>query len=306
MTSVPGTESVPRSWPSVPRCAVLLAAFNGARWIEAQVASINDQELVEVHIFISVDISTDATRDICNSLAGKLGNVTVLPDGQVFGSAAANFYHLIQSVDFRDFDYVALSDQDDIWRPDKLAHAVAEMRAGGFDAASCDVMAFWEDGRRKLVKKSYPQKRFDFLFEAGGPGCSYVLTTAAMDRFRDFLNAHRAEIPDSLAHDWLIYAFCRANGLRWHIDNRIGVDYRQHSANQLGANLGLAAFRKRFLAVYDGMYRANVMHLRRLVDSNSNIPLSDQYTVLLRNAFHLRRRPRDALLLIFLIGLGLY
>ena len=85
---------------------------------------------------------------------------------------------MIREVDFLDFDYVSLANQDDIWFSNKLQSAVLLIQFNNYDAVSSDVLAFWEDGREKLVKKSFPQKSYDYLFEVVGPGCTYVFKAA--------------------------------------------------------------------------------------------------------------------------------
>ena len=45
----------------VPRVAVLMAAYNGERWIHSQLDSIWSQEGVTVDVFVSLDVSSDST-----------------------------------------------------------------------------------------------------------------------------------------------------------------------------------------------------------------------------------------------------
>ncbi|MDE1554882.1 MULTISPECIES: glycosyltransferase [Comamonas] len=55
----------------LPKIAVLLAAYNGEKYIEQQIASILSQECVHVDIFISLDKSTDKTIDILKAIQKK-------------------------------------------------------------------------------------------------------------------------------------------------------------------------------------------------------------------------------------------
>ena len=71
------------------------------------------QDNINVHIFISVDLSDDSTLNICMKLEANNNMVTVLPYGEYFGEAAKNFYRLIKDVDFSNFDYISFSDQDE-------------------------------------------------------------------------------------------------------------------------------------------------------------------------------------------------
>ena len=51
--------------------AVLLAAYNGIRWINEQINSILNQKYVNVVVYISVDISSDGTYEWCKELAKR-------------------------------------------------------------------------------------------------------------------------------------------------------------------------------------------------------------------------------------------
>ena len=53
-------------------------------------------------------------------------------------------------------------------------------------------------------------------------------------------------------HDWFTYAFARARGYQWVIDDFASLMYRQHDANQVGVNFGWAAFAWRAHRVLSG------------------------------------------------------
>lgn len=221
-----------------PRVAILLAAYNGIRWIEEQVISIEDESGVDVHIYVSVDLSDDGTFEWCEEFSASVDNVTVLPYGERFGGAAKNFFRLIRDIDFSQYDFVALSDHDDIWMPDKLSHAIEKIREENVDAYSSNVTAFWNDGREEFISKSQPQEEFDYIFEAAGPGCTYVLSKRVAKDFQKFL-LQSTEANNFILHDWLIYAYARSKGFSWFIDSRSSMLYRQHENNQVGVNLSL-------------------------------------------------------------------
>ena len=97
--------------------AVLCATYDGAEYLDQQLLSIKNQINVSVDIYLSADISSDSTYDICQQWAIKNKNITLLQYGETFGGAAKNFYRLIRDVDFSRYSYVALSDQDDVNGP---------------------------------------------------------------------------------------------------------------------------------------------------------------------------------------------
>jgi len=289
-----------------PSIAVLLAAYNGMEWIEEQVASISSQKNTSIEIFISVDLSNDKTYEWCQDLARNNSYIKVLPYGERFGGAAKNFYRLIRDVDFSYFDYIALSDQDDIWDSDKLHHAISVIEKDNLDGYSGNVTAFWSDGQERLVKKYFPQKRFDYFFEAAGPGCTYVFKQQAIQKFKKFLIKNWTKVNLVELHDWMIYAYFRSQGMRWKIDNKPLMRYRQHQHNQVGINYGLKAYLIRFNKIKTKWYRNEVQKIINLLNGSSEQDISLKRLFLIKNFWHLRRRPRDAIFLLFMIILQIF
>lgn len=60
---------------------VLMAAYNGNKWIVEQIESILNQEDVDVSICVSVDKSSDGTERIIHDLSLKYNNISYLPFG---------------------------------------------------------------------------------------------------------------------------------------------------------------------------------------------------------------------------------
>lgn len=296
-----------------PRFLVLLAAYNGRPWIEQQVESIFNQIDVDVSLLISVDTSTDGTEEWVSCIANEHDNVQYLPHGGRFGGAAANFFRLLSETSTVGFDYFAFADQDDIWLPHKLARAHEVITERDVDAYSADVMAFWPNGREQLVKKSQPQVSHDYLFEAAGPGCTYVFTGALIHALQASLILNKSMMKHVSLHDWYCYAFARANGFTWVIDDQVQMRYRQHENNQFGVNTGVKAFRKRLSQVREGWWLGQAKLMADLVGLQHS-PFVRSWSSLnrlglARLAFHCmscRRRSRDKILFAFLcLGLAI-
>jgi len=284
-----------------PSVAVLLSAYNGMSWIEEQVASILSQKNISIEIFISIDLSNDKTYEWCQNFARGNTNIKVLPYGERFGGAAKNFFHLIRDVDFSYFDYIALSDQDDIWDMGKLHHAISAIERDDLDGYSSNVVAFWSNGREKLVKKSFPQKKFDYFFEAAGPGCTYVLKQQSAQKFKKFLIKNWSDVNLVELHDWMVYAYFRSQDMKWKIDSNPLMHYRQHDYNQFGLNSGLKAYLIRFNKIKTKWYRNEVKKIIYLLNKDSEQNISLKRLFLIKNFWHLRRRPRDVIILLFMI-----
>jgi rhamnosyltransferase len=286
------------------KVAVLLAAYNGMQWIEEQINSILAQKNVDVTMFVSVDLSTDGTELWVETLAKKTRNVVFLPYGERFGGAGANFYRLIRDVDFTGFDCVAFSDQDDIWLDEKLDRACSLISSNVCDVYSSDVIAFWSNGKQQLIKKSYPQKKYDYFFEAAGPGCTYVFNAPSALAFQAFVKKAADLAMRVSLHDWLAYAFCRQNGFNWFIDDQPLMLYRQHENNQVGVNDGIQAYKKRFNLIKQHWYRSQVENISELIAPSFSLNLNNYFFRLFNSLFFRRRlRDRAVLILIFIIGL---
>ncbi len=306
---------------SLPRVAVLLATWNGVRWLPEQVRSILDQAGVDVRLIALDDESTDGTREWLLEQAAADPRITVLPSMGKSGGAAPNFYRLLEHADLAPDELVAFADQDDIWRQGKLARHAALIRDEGYDGISSSITSFTADGARHLVRKDFPQRQFDYLFESPGPGSTFLMTPRLVAVAKEVVQhdlggAHQVDY-----HDSLVYAIARAHGWKWHIDGEPTVDYRQHDANVMGANTGsraaimrLQLIRSRWhrdqavlladvaATVADPGLRPAIEGVRGLLTTRG---LRSRYQ-LARLAPQLRRRPRDRKIIGLLIASGVW
>jgi len=255
---------------TLPNIAVCLAAFNGVRWLPEQLDSVLKQTAVLVTVIVSVDRSTDGTEEWINQRAADDERILVLPHGESFGGAARNFFRLIRDVNLSGFDYVSFSDQDDIWLENKLSRAVDAMSRSGIAGYSSNVIAFWPDGRKLPIIKSQSQRKWDYLFEAAGPGCTYVLNRELADSIKKCVIANWVDIQCIYLHDWFFYAFARANGYKWFIDDVPCLLYRQHNDNQVGINKGFLAIINRLKKVLGGYGLEQSCRIATLVGLSEN------------------------------------
>ena len=229
---------------------ILLAAYNGEKFITHQLKSLLYQTIQPNKIAVNIDQSSDKTESIVKEFAKTNPEIQILNFNKRFGSAATNFIDLLKNTDLKSFEYIALSDQDDLWKEDKLEKAIHKLEQG-YDGYSSNVDAFWKGGRKKVLVKNQPQQKLDHLFESAGPGCTFVLTKRLALSLQEFLKGGQFDQLDNY-HDWLIYAYARSNGFKWYVDSYPGVEYRQHNANVFGANVGIRAFISRIRRVLDG------------------------------------------------------
>ena len=296
------------------KIAVLLASYNGVKYIKEQIDSILNQKEVDVTIFISDDLSTDKTIEYLQDIYKDFKNIVYLPSGSKFGGAGKNFFRLIRDVDFSSFDFISFVDQDDIWYEDKLIRAIKTIEDKQLDAYSSNVLAFWEDGKEMIINKSSSQARYDYLFEAAGPGCTYVLKKDLAIFLQKFICDNWEDVNKIELHDWFIYAFARENNYKWHIDEKPSMRYRQHTSNQVGANDGLKAKLKRLKKVFSSWYREEIIKIIKVLRLEnkykfSKYILNKSYInnlLLLKYSFEFRRNKKEKLFLSLLILLGIF
>lgn len=105
---------------------VLLAAYNGERYLPAQIQSILDQSWSDWKLFIRDDGSCDGTRDVALGFAERFPDkIFVFPQDQKRLGADGNFSYLLENVEA---DYYMFCDQDDVWLPDKIEKTIQCMR----------------------------------------------------------------------------------------------------------------------------------------------------------------------------------
>jgi rhamnosyltransferase len=297
---------------------VLLATFNGISYISTQIKSILDQKNCTVSILIFDDSSTDGTLSFLQYLDETHENVKLLPQVKAFGCAAMSFFYLIENAEVLKYDYFAFCDQDDIWHADKLTRHIAISKASKAEAVSSNVTAFWPNGKQKLIEKSQPQKKYDYLFESAGPGCTFLMSSWLIGQLKILLLDNDNAANKVALHDWLVYAVCRANNKTWIIDSAPSLLYRQHANNILGANKGLKAFKSRIIKLKSGWYRNEVIKIAticnliqpssetsKFIASLQNKRLSSSFFLITR-CWNFRRKFSDRLFLMTCILIGIF
>ena len=98
---------------------VLLATYNGERYLREQIDSILTQDYADLRVLARDDGSSDGTVSILNEYAERVpSRFRIMPQGSKSGSAKGNFLLLMQETSA---SYVCFSDQDDVWLPDKVS-----------------------------------------------------------------------------------------------------------------------------------------------------------------------------------------
>ncbi len=235
---------MPQTLPR-PEITVLMATCQGAAHLPAQLASLAAQQGVDWALWVSDDGSTDGTWEILDRFRRETAQPVRLLRGPRRG-AAANFLSLLCHPDLP-AGAVALSDQDDLWYPDKLARALTRLtRETGpavYTARSRHVAA---DGTPLGASRALqgPPGFGNAQVENRVSGHAAVLNSEALALVRA---AGPVTVP---FHDWWLYLLITGAGGGVISDPAQVLDYRQHGQNVLGAPRGgLAALHRAALVL---------------------------------------------------------
>lgn len=238
----------------MPSVAVLLASFNGQTYLSEQIATIYGQVGVNVELFVSDDGSTDSTLTLLDQLAEKYAFTGNISRGPTKGFAE-NFRALI--LDNRvDADYVAFSDQDDVWDDRKLAVAIEQLKKvpAATPALYCSrtlsVSADLKPMRLSPNFKRTPSFRNALVQSLAGAN-TMVMNRAAFELVR---KASRRT--SFVSHDWWCYQLVSGAGGAIFYDRISRIRYRQHPNNQVGSNTGWFARVRRMRFLFAGGFAA--------------------------------------------------
>lgn len=254
---------------------IILCSYNGAKYIEEQIKSILCQENVQVELFIFDDQSSDETANIIKKISINNINIKLFINSNPSGSAAKNFCNSIKSIPdglVDQFDYIALSDQDDIWMPNKLKIATQTLSCHNADLYASNLI-LWEQKKniKTLLKKDYIQKKYDHLFEGASAGCTYVFSSIFAKHLKIKLLKLNYQDWFYFSHDWLIYFIARLDKFKIVIDKKAEILYRIHSENihgQLNIN-SLNAVLKKLNYVLNGWYFRQIEGYTQLLNPSS-------------------------------------
>lgn len=215
---------------------VVLAAFNGQAYIQDQINSILDQSRQPDQVVIVDDGSTDQTPQILEKLKSRHPNIEVYRNKTNCGWIE-NFE---KGIALCTTDCIALSDQDDIWRRDKLEICVNAITRSDGGAGICyhNANLMYDDGTALPIDfsqanaKPFPlssdeAKSFITDTQSPVPGFLMVFTRELKEIALPFPGKRFC------AHDWWISALSFFLFDPVYIDEPL-VSHRVHSGQTIG------------------------------------------------------------------------
>jgi len=217
-----------------------MCTYNGELHIQSQLESIAGQSLLPSELVICDDGSTDTTLALVSQFAeGAPFEIRVHRNPQNLGYTK-NFE---QAISMCEGEFIALSDQDDLWYPEKLATLSSLLRhddtLGGVFSDGDLLNSYGEIEERSLWQsiRFSPKKRVQFT---SGYSNDILLrgnvVTGMTMMFRSELRDRLLPIPRTWIHDaWLAWML-NLNSRLYACPTRL-VSYRMHPSQQVGLPL---------------------------------------------------------------------
>lgn len=211
---------------------VVLAAYNGEKYLRQQIDSLLRQEGVQLKILVRDDGSTDGTISILEEYKTK-GQLEWYTGEHL--NVQKGYLNLLKNAP--ESEYYAFCDQDDVWDYDKLLIAVTELEnlpKGKPSMYYCGQRLVDENlkllSTHKISADRSPHANFLISNVAG---CTTVFNRVLLDA----VNSVEPEF--ILMHDSWVFKVCLALGGSYIADPSAHIDYRQHGGNVAGLNGGL-------------------------------------------------------------------
>ena len=208
-----------------PLISVVLATYNGERFLEAQLDSIVQQTYPNLEVVAIDDCSTDATATILARYAIRYPFVRVVVNETNLGYVRNFEKGMLLAAG----DYIAPSDQDDIWHLDKI-RVLAEA-LDGHEIVYADSRLI--DGKGHSIGENFSDVRKLISFNS----ClSFVIGNTVSGHgmliAKDVV--HRSlPFPTTVPHDhWMCFVAAFSQPIRFL--PQVLVDYRQHTNNVFG------------------------------------------------------------------------
>ena len=225
---------------------ILMATYNGEKYLEEQIESILNQTYKNIRLIISDDESKDGTRKILEEYEKKDNRIKVFYQENNLGYVK-NFEFLLKQVEN---DIFMLSDQDDVWLPEKVEKSYKILQEQNADLAFGDLEVVDENLKTlypsfndfmklsRKIKKYINSYKVNYLY-CCVTGCTAILRKKWISKI--------IPIPEDskhLIHDhWIGIIVGVNNGKMAYIPEKY-IKYRQHGKNQVGTEKISHKFKK--------------------------------------------------------------
>lgn len=223
---------------------VLMATYNGEKYLKEQIESILNQTYKNIQLIISDDCSTDGTREILKQYEQN-DKIKIFYQEKNLGYIK-NFEFLLKNVEN---ELYMLSDQDDVWKEEKIEKSVEKLKTENLDLVFGDLEVVDENLNTiyesfneymkldRKIKKYIGDYRLQYLYNCI-TGCTILSKKKYLDKIMP-IPSNSKHMP----HDYWIGLMISLDGKIGYMDEKY-IKYRQHGNNQIGTDKISHKFKK--------------------------------------------------------------
>ena len=218
------------------KIAILLATYNGGKYIRVQLDSILNQSYDNWVVYVHDDGSNDETMDIVNEYIQNYPEHFCYVEGAPTGCARNNFMYLFSKVES---EIYMCCDQDDYWIPDKIECTLEKMNEI-IEDVPCLVFTDLEVVDQNLNTISGSMNIYQKL-GCNDTSVNHILvqnivtgSTMMVNRQLSYNLIKYNNIDKIIMHDWWAGIIAAEKGKIVYIDKPT-IKYRQHASNSVGA-----------------------------------------------------------------------
>lgn len=217
---------------------ILLASYNGEKYIAEQIDSILSQTYEDWFLYIKDDCSTDNTINIIRGYEKRYKDkIKVIISDKPSGSAKNNFFSMLQ---YSKSDYIMTCDQDDVWFPEKVKITYNKMKQAENKDKDIPILVHTDlsvvdENLNTICDSLFKMQNLDsnrdklnhLLVQNIVTGCTVMVNRSLLD-YIEAVPTH------AIMHDWWMALIASALGKIIFVGTPT-VLYRQHNNNDVGA-----------------------------------------------------------------------
>ncbi|MCE7041096.1 glycosyltransferase family 2 protein [Dyadobacter sp. CY312] len=214
-----------------PLVSIVMATYNGERFLREQLDSLINQTYPNTEIVIVDDASTDGTIAILEEYVLSYKSIRLHKSEKNLGYIK-NFE---KGILLCEGEYIALSDQDDIWLPEKISKLMATRQ--DYPLIYCNSELINAEGQSLGIKLTDIKNLVDFWspvnYVIGGTASGHAMLV------KKSVIHQSLPLPLLVTHDYWIGFVATFSGKLKFVDEVL-VLYRQHGGNVVGVTAGAA------------------------------------------------------------------